>query len=71
MNREATNQVRPETEPIMRLHENRRADSERVLRKFAISAAIQSAGPGADPEKIVRAAGLILGFLRETTESAP
>lgn len=57
------NQTAPASEAVLRLHDGRRADSFRVLRKFALSAAIQVAEPGTEPEKIVRAAKLFTDFL--------
>jgi hypothetical protein len=57
-------QGRPDTDTTLRIVDGRRADSDRVLRKFALSAAIEIAPPGSDAKAVVMAAQRFLNFLR-------
>jgi hypothetical protein len=60
--------VNRETE--LRPRDARRADSERVIRKFALSAAIQVAKPGTDPGDVIEAARSFAHYIL-TDEAAP
>jgi hypothetical protein len=56
-------QTEPAREGVLRVHDGRRADSNRVVRKFALSAAVQVAAPGTDPAEVVNAARLFASYL--------
>jgi len=62
-------QAEPERETVLRIADGRRADSGRVIRKFALSAAIQVAAQGSDPADVVAAARLFAAYV--LTEEAP
>jgi hypothetical protein len=63
-------QTEPASEPVLRLHDGRRADSLRVIRKFALSAAVAVAAPGTEPAEVVAAARLFACYLL-TEEAQP
>jgi len=56
-------QADPVREAAPRTVDGRRADSDRVIRKFALSAALQVVPPGALPEDIVKAARLFAAYV--------
>lgn len=60
-------QTTPEAARAIRLRDNRRADSERVLRKFALSSALEFVRPAgsADAAQVVEAARAFMAFLAE------